>query len=87
MIQDDTNRSVVINFIGGFFTPTQTIGGVQLDLLAELRAYSDKLTDDDLRAFIILHELAHLTKVLGNDRFDPQLAKDFNKMIYERCFK
>ena len=79
---------MTINIIGGFFTPQQTIGGVQLDMLNEIRLLGVNVAGDAAaRALIILHELAHLTGRLGEDRDNPQLSKDFNQKLYTACFK
>ena len=84
---DTDTQTVTINLIGGFVAPTQTIDGVTLDMLASLRALVPGASTDDLRAFVLLHETAHLTGALGPDRDNQPLADAFNKKIAQDCFK
>jgi RHS repeat-associated protein len=83
---DPKNQSVQINMLGGFFTPLQTLNGIQLDFLGEIRQLIPNANDNDLRAFIMLHEVAHLTGKLGADRGDKALSDAFNRSIAEKCF-
>ena len=86
-VTDSDSQTVTINVLGGFATPTQTIGSVTYDMLAQLKQLVPKASLTDLRAFILLHELGHLTMVLGADRHNQPLADAFNKKIAADCFK
>jgi len=58
---DRANRSVTINLAGPFFAQVQTLSnGQKMDYGASLG-----LRGTDFRAFILLHELGHLTGVYG----------------------
>jgi len=89
---DPDRQSVRLNARGGFFVPVQTIvtetfGSLTVDFFGEIRGLVPNSSDDDIRAFIILHETAHLTGVLGPDRQNKSLSEEFNSRIAKNCFK
>ena len=79
--------NVTINITGHFFHIRQDTK----DPATGQPAVSDwsmgtGLSDTDFRAFVLLHELGHLTGKLGNDIKDPGLSDAFNQQIMANCF-
>ena len=52
-----------------------------------LKALVPNASLNDLRAFVLLHELGHMTGVLGPDRDRPDISGAFNEQIAANCFK
>ena len=45
-----------------------------------------RLSVEENRVLILLHEVAHLTGRLGDDRKNQQLSDEFNQSIARDCF-
>jgi len=45
-----------------------------------------RLSEDDNRVLVLLHEIAHLTGKLGDDRKNSSLSDGFNASIAKECF-
>jgi hypothetical protein len=78
-------------------TPTlngEPTGTVKINVLAIDSFFGSSqivgLSDNDWRAYVILHELGHLTKRLGNDQGDQNNPDNpaywFNRDILRNCF-
>jgi hypothetical protein len=78
-------QSVTINMVGSFFNITPTPVPWTNSVLLHDMGTGLKQTNFD--AFVLLHELGHLTGVLGNDAGKNQpLADAFNAKILNDCF-
>jgi predicted HD phosphohydrolase len=71
------DQTVTINIIGNFLNNTAA---------AQAASFGTSLSDTDFRAFVLLHELGHLTGFLGDDRTNQSLADAFNAKIFKDCF-
>jgi RHS repeat-associated protein len=70
-------QTVTINIIGNFFKNTAA---------AQAASFQTSLSDTDFRAFVLLHELGHLTGSLGDDTTNQSLSDIFNAKIFKDCF-
>jgi hypothetical protein len=86
------NRSantVTINVLGFFFSmyTSKKVWSDEGYAMEVFDARVDKrLSVEDNRALILLHEIAHLTGALGDDRNDLELSNKFSNRIAEDCF-
>jgi hypothetical protein len=79
------SNTVTINMIGYFFdiTPTPVAGTDR----AVMHDMGTGLNQTNFDAFVLLHELGHVTGVLGDDTGKNQpLADAFNAKILNDCF-
>ena len=81
-----TSQTVTINLSGNFFNispTTTTVDGLTYSVSHDMGTGLGQMQFD---AFVLLHELGHLTGVLGNDVVNPALADAFNEKILKDCF-
>ena len=81
---DESTNSVMINLVGPFFHQVQTVGGQTLDY-----GKSSGLQGTDFQAFILLHELGHLTGAFGptdHDATNAQNQNANNTLVLKDCF-
>lgn len=78
---------MTINVVGHFFSLSEVVTDSETGRSA-MRRFDMRtgLGDSDFRAFLLLHELGHLTGRLGDDRSDPSLSDTFNQRIMVDCF-
>ena len=75
-VTNPNTQSVTINALGHFMDD-----GVLISW------YGVQVNADDSRALALLHELAHLTTDLGDDRGPNENVGDaFNRLILQDCF-
>jgi RHS repeat-associated protein len=82
---DPSTGTVTINMVGYFFDISPTpIAGTDRAVIHDM---GTGLSQTNFDAFVLLHELGHLTGVLGDDRGKNQsLADNFNAKILNDCF-
>jgi len=80
-------QTVTINMIGHFFRVRENVTDPHTNQPAvAIYDMGTGLSDGECRAFVLLHELGHLTGVLGDDVKEPGLSDAFNKNIMKDCF-
>ena len=73
-VTNPSTKTVTINYTGHFFdNGSSKWNGVTLN-------------GAETRAFVLLHELGHLTGALGDDRENQTISDNFNRSILRDCF-
>ena len=68
---------ILINRLGPFVEPGKPIGG---------RLYNKHLTDDDFRAFVLLHELGHLIRKFGAEGTHLHANEEHTDQVFQNCW-
>ena len=78
--------NVTINMVGHFFNIRETSTNSAGQPVVRDWSMGTGLSDNDFRAFVLLHELGHLTGKLGDDTNNESLSNAFNQQIMTDCF-
>jgi len=86
-VANQQSQTVTINVNGYFFGPRyQDLGNnISLDHWAGVLYGVENISDADFRAYVLLHELAHLTGALPDEN-DQARSDEFNRDILRKCF-